>query len=262
MSYKLIHVNSVEELTKLNDESVDLVVTSPPYDNLRTYDGTEWNFDVFKTIARELVRVLKSGGVIVWIVNDSVVKGSETLTSFKQAIYFKEELGMNVHDTMIWEKESAGLPDSSRYFNVFEYMFIFSKGKPKSVNLIKDRRNLYAGSRIHGTTRTKSGETKQKSNHTEIPYYGTRFNVWKQVTAKCEETHNHPAPFPERLAVDHILSWSNEGDVVLDPFMGSGTTGVACKMTNREFIGIEVSKKYYDDAEDRIKCCFLQLTLF
>lgn len=254
--------NSEEVLKSIEDNSIDLIVTSPPYDNLREYSGSGWDFNMFKNIAKELVRVLKDGGVIVWIVNDATINGSESLSSFKQAIYFKEELGLNVHDTMIWEKDTCGLPDTIRYFNIFEYMFVFSKGKPKTFNPIKDRQNKYAGTFIHGTTREKDGTTKRKMNHTKIQQFGNRFNIWKQVTAKGEDTSNHPAPFPEQLAIDHIISWSNKGDVVLDPFMGSGTTGVACKITDRDFIGIELSKEYFDNAVERINKYKVQFSLF
>lgn len=240
----------LELMKELPDESIDLVVTSPPYDDLRIYKG--YTFD-FKSIANELYRIVKQGGVIVWIVSDATINGSETGTSFKQALYFKK-IGFNIHDTMIWEKDTFAFPDKTRYRNVFEYMFIFSKGIPKTINKICDRKNKYFGATIHGTSRGKDGITFRKSNDkkTNVKEYGERFNIWKNPTEK-HNVYNHPAVFPETLVNDHVISWSNENDVVLDPFMGSGTTGVVCKKNNRKFIGFEISKEYCINALKRIK---------
>ena len=242
----------VAQMMKIPDSSIDLTVTSPPYDNLRTYNGFSWDFE---GTADQLYRITKPGGVIVWIVNDATIKGSETGTSFRQALHFKS-IGFNLHDTMIWNKRNLTFPNPLRYHNGFEYMFIFSKGKPKTVNLIEDRVNKCAGITIHGTCRQANGETIQKSGAGKrcVKHVGARFNVWDipPVQSSTERT-GHPAQFPERLAADHILSWSNEGDVVLDPFMGSGTTGVAAKHTGRNFIGIELSEEYFEIAKKRIE---------
>lgn len=240
-------------LKDIQDNSVDLTVTSPPYDNLRTYNGFSWDFE---STARELYRVTKEGGVVVWIVADATIKGSETGTSFKQALFFKE-CGFNLHDTMIWEKPTFTATGSLavRYAPVFEYMFVFSKGKPKSFNPIKDKMNKTYGSKNHGTVRQRDGSTKPISNiGRETAKYGQRHNVWlmSPCTSKQERT-GHPAQFPIQLAKDHIISWSSEGDIVLDPFMGSGTTGVACVETNRRFIGIELDEQYFEMANGRIK---------
>ena len=241
--------DSAELLKLLPSESVDLVVTSPPYDNLRDYNG--YVFD-FENIAKELFRVIKTGGVVVWIVNDACIDGSESLTSFKQALFFKE-IGFNVHDTMIWLKDTFALPDRSRYGQVFEYMFVFSKGKPKSVNKICDRRNKWYGSQIHGTTRLSDGTTIRKSNDkaSSVNEFGERFNVWN-IPSEKNNTSGHPAVFPLQLAIDHIKSWSNEGDTVLDPFCGSGTTAIASYKLGRQFIGFEISKEYWKIANDRL----------
>ena len=238
-------------LKELDAESIDLTVTSPPYDNLRTYKG--FTFD-FETIARELYRVTKQGGVVVWVVGDATIKGSETLTSFKQAIYFKE-IGFNLHDTMIWNKGTFTAVGSLviRYAPVFEYMFILSKGYPKTFNPLKDRPNKTAGDVHHGKARQTDGSMKPLANvGKEIPEYGQRFNIW-DVRGETQNRTPHPATFPEALARDHILSWSNEGDLVLDPFAGSGTTGKMALLNNRNFIGMEISAEYLEIARRRVE---------
>jgi len=249
----LYNDDCLKVLPTLPNNSIDLIITSPPYDNIRDYNNSSsWNFDTFKNIANKLQKVLKDSGIIVWIVNDATINGSETGTSFKQALYFKE-IGLNIHDTMIWEKETSPFQHNNRYINVFEYMFILSKGKPKTTNLIKDRKNKYGGTKIHGTQREKDGNVKPLSrNGLKINEYGNRLNVWKINSEKANKT-NHPAVFPLQLVLDHIKTWSNENDTVLDCFMGSGTTGIACKNLNRKFIGIEIDKSYFDIAKQRIE---------
>ncbi len=254
-SEKIICGDSFEVLKTLESGSVDCVITSPPYDGLRDYNGFTFNFE---GIARQLVRVLKDGGVIVWIVNDQCQNGSESGTSFRQALFFKE-IGLNLHDTMIWEKDSFSFPEDRRYRSVFEYMFVFSKGTPKTANLIADRKNKYAGSRVHGTSRGVDGETFRKSNDNKnnVLDFGVRFNVW-HLSGEKDNKYGHPAPFPSKIAQDHILSWSNEGDLILDPFVGSGTTVVNAKYLNRRSIGIDISPDYCAIAERRL----LQAKLF
>jgi site-specific DNA-methyltransferase (adenine-specific) len=246
-----IYLGDCLELMKdIPDNSIDLTVTSPPYDNLRTYNGYSWDFE---NIAKELFRITKQGGIVVWIVGDATIKGSETGTSFRQALYFKE-CGFNLHDTMIWQKCSP-FQHKNRYIQAFEYMFVFSKGFRKSANLICDRKNKYAGFVVGGGGMTSNGKKFKSSGRKtgrKVKEYGVRFNIWNITPARTNNT-NHPAVFPEQLALDHIISWSNEGDVVLDPFMGSGTTGVACKNLNRNFIGIEISEEYFELAKKRIE---------
>lgn len=194
------------------------------------------------------------GGVLIWIVADSVVKGSETLTSFRQAIRFNE-IGFNVNDTMIWRKDSFSFPENIRYPQAFEYMFVFSKGKPKTVHLLRDRKNKWAGSKIHGTYRQKDGTTTPRGERWTdsggIKEYGFRHNVWDVHVEHTHET-NHPAVFPKQLASDHIKTWSDEGDVVLDPFMGSGTTALSAIENKRHYIGFEIAQEYVDIANKRI----------
>jgi len=232
---------------------IDLTVTSPPYDNMRTYNGTlDWGEHVWKPVFQELFRVTKKGGVVVWVVGDATIKGSETGTSFKQALWAME-CGFNLHDTMIWNKGSFTAVGAlkSRYAQTFEYMFILTKGKLKTFNPIKDRKNKVAG-KIGGRLRLKDGGMRQMSTHgKQRSEYGQRFAIWDQSPCGGNKT-GHPAPFPLQIAIDHIISWSNEGDAVLDPFMGSGTTGVACKNLGRDFIGIELDEKYFEIAEARI----------
>jgi site-specific DNA-methyltransferase (adenine-specific) len=211
---------------------VDVVVTSPPYDNLRTYGGVQWNFDIFKNIADRLYGGIKDCGVIVWVVGDSTVNGRESMNSFKQSLYIIS-LGLLLHDTMIYEKVCSPFTWKNRYTNLFEYMFIFSKGKPCTTNLIADKKNVTAGQKISVYTRDTEGNLKM-CNEMKVgrvkKEYGVRGNIWRYAVGYMQSTKNkiafeHPAIFPEKLAEDHIISWSNVGDVVLDPFMGSGTTG-------------------------------------
>ena len=248
----LILGNCLEAMRDIPDGSVDLTVTSPPYDNLRSYNGNneQWGEHVWKAVLEALHRVTKEGGVVVWVVGDATVKGSETGTSFKQALWAME-CGFNLHDTMIYQKPAVTFPDANRYYQVFEYMFIFSKGKP-GFNALKDRRNKSAGDVVHGTNRRKDGGVKQPSCKGQIiPEYVVGFNVW-EIPNPGKAGNIHPAPFPLQLATDHIKSWSNEGDTVLDPFMGSGTTGVAAKNLGRNFIGIEMDADYFKIAKERI----------
>lgn len=237
---------------------VDLTVTSPPYDNLRTYNGNndQWGENVWKGVIQELHRVTSKGGVVVWVVGDATIKGSETGTSFKQALWAME-CGFNLHDTMIWRKSNFANPSSTRYHQTFEYMFVWSKGSPKSFNGIRDRKNKYAGQigSYGSNTVTQPDGSKVARDQKVNTDFGMRHNVWDVATAGQtgeSKKFSHPAMFPEALAQDHIISWSNEGDTVLDPFMGSGTTGVAAKNLGRNFIGIELDETYLNIAKERI----------
>lgn len=244
-------------MDKLIEEGIkiDLTVTSPPYDNLRTYNGNNdlWNENVWNGIIERLYKITNNGGVVVWVVGDATIKGSETGTSFKQALYFKE-VGFNLHDTMIYQKVGVAYPDFTRYYQQFEYMFVFSKGKPKTFNQICDRKNKSAGGKPCGTERQKDGSTKESWNRRSgalIKKYGARYNIWQMSNVKYRD--KHPAIFPEKLANDHIISWSNENDTVFDPMMGSGTTGKMAKLNNRRFIGIELDENYFNIAKKRIE---------
>jgi site-specific DNA-methyltransferase (adenine-specific) len=253
MDIKLLHGDCLELMKDIPDKSIDLTVTSPPYDNLRSYGGFEWDFE---NTAKELLRVTKDGGLVVWVVGDSYdKKGSETLTSFKQALFFKE-IGFNVHDTMIYQKNSYPFPPSNRYYQQFEYMFVLSKGKPKTSNLLRQETKWRKSTDEVSTTRQKDGTTKEMK-YEKGKKDRVRDNVWLlntgyMRTTKDKFAYEHPAMFPEQLAQDHILTWSNEGDTVLDCFMGSGTTGKMAVLNGRNFIGIELDDKYFEIAKRRI----------
>jgi len=244
-------------MKEIPDGAVDLTVTSPPYDNLRNYNGNNslWGEHVWKSVLSELYRVTKKGGVVVWVVGDATIKGSETGTSFKQAIYAMS-CGFNLHDTMIYKKTGGGARGSNLcYWQNFEYMFVFSKGRPKSINLIHDKNNVTAGKRNSGVNgRGKNGEQRFKEV-TKTAAVGRRENVWVIPAGNntTDDKTDHPAVFPESLAKDHIISWSNTGDLILDPFMGSGTTGKMAKINGRDFIGIEMDEGYFNIAKKRIE---------
>lgn len=265
---EIYNMDCVDGMKMINDNSIDLVITSPPYDNLREYDGIgeSWNFEKFKNVANEISRILKKGAIAVWNVQDQSVNGSESLTSFKQAIYFKEVAGLNLYDTMIWEKPPRGACGSNRgYWQSFEYMFVFCKGEPKTINLIKDRKNKESREGDVGTKRQKNGYLK-KVSRAGYSEYGRRTNVWTYGIGKNIGTKDdvswHPATFPEMLAVDHIRSWTNEGDLVLDPFIGSGTTAIACNELKRNYIGFEMNESYFKKAKTRITERNSQISLF
>lgn len=254
---EIICGDNVEVMRQMPSESIDLVVTSPPYDDLRTYGGHSWDF---YGVAWNLKRLLKPGGVIVWNVNDETKDGSESGSSMRQALHFKE-LGLNLHDTMIYQKRGFSFPDSTRYHQVWEFMFVFTKGPAKTFNAICDRKNETAGKPLGGDyKRSKDGKSvvrpgsEDRGDRREL---GQRFNVW-QMSAGCGQSSEdaaafeHPAIFPEALARDHILSWSNEGDLVLDPFSGSGTTAKMAKHNGRRFIGIEINEAYCEIAKKRL----------
>jgi site-specific DNA-methyltransferase (adenine-specific) len=258
-----IHSDFVSQAQIIPDNSIDLTVTSPPYDDIRNYNkqvktkkGDKFSFD-FDGIVNQLYRVTKDGGVVVWVVNDQVKNGGETGNSFRQALRFIEK-GFTLYDTMIYMKNGAPFPEKTRYSQVFEYMFVFSKGSPKTVNILKDKKNKWAGHTNFGkrVMRTKDGELKEMPKF-EISEYGNRYNVWTYSTGKNYSTKDdfafeHPAIFPEELAEDHILSWSNEGDIVLDPMVGSGTTSKMAKLNNRNFIGFDINQEYISIANRRV----------
>jgi len=232
------------------DNFVDLTVTSPPYDNLRTYKG--FVFD-YKNMLKELYRITKSGGVVVWVVGDATINGSETGTSFKQALYAKEEVGFNLHDTMIYHKINPIPIKQNRYYPCFEYMFILSKGKPKTFNPIM-RKSLSAGTKVRARQRSGiDSYIKNPTGKNPTKEYSIEYNLWSYKVGSVGQTsmdkiaYKHPAQFPEKLAEDHIISWSNEGDIVLDPMCGSGTTCKMAWLNKRNFIGIDISEEYINN---------------
>lgn len=248
---KIYNIDCLDGLKELPDQCIDLTVTSPPYDNLRKYKG--YSFD-FENIAKELYRVTKQGGVVVWVVGDATIKGSETGTSFKQALYFKD-CGFNLHDTMIYEKINPIPQNHNRYEQCFEYMFILSKGKPKTFNPIKEPTKNAGKTFNWGDRKTVMDENQCRRDRTTENITVKDSKIKKNIFSYSigGGKTGHPAVFPEKLAEDHIISWSNEGDIVLDPFMGSGTTAKMALKNNRNFIGFEITKEYCDIAEERIK---------
>jgi site-specific DNA-methyltransferase (adenine-specific) len=253
---KIYNENCLDTMARMEDNFIDLTVTSPPYDNLRTYNGYEFDFE---SIAKELYRVTKKGGVVVWVVGDKTHKGCESLTSFKQALYFKE-IGFDV-DTNIYQKQNYKPVNAKRYDNVFEYIFILSKGKPKTFNPImveKARVKKESGKyrQKDGTFKESIREANKLKKHTNIFSYSIGGHIADKIAFK------HPAIFPEQLANDHIISWSNENDLVYDCFMGSGTTAKMAKINNRNYIGSEISKEYYEEAMKRIEQHKAQLIMF
>ena len=241
--------SNLETMARMPDCFVDLTVTSPPYDNLRTYNGYSFEFE---KVAKELYRVTKEGGVVVWIVGDATIKGSETGTSFRQALFLKD-CGFNLHDTMIWSKPNAMPTQSTRYQQGFEFMFVFTKGKLKTFNPIKTE------SKCKGVKVKKHRAKTDGHNYNEEGYYTVSAekmidNVWSIVNVKNKTKHK--AIFPEQLANDHIISWSNENDLIYDPFMGSGTTAKMAKINKRNWIGSEISKEYCDIINTRVSALF------
>lgn len=259
-----IKVNSVynedclQTMKRMRSNYVDLVVTSPPYDDLRDYKNTEANNFPFEEIANELLRVLKTGGVIVWVVGDRIKDGSKSLTSFKHAIYF-QSIGFTIHDTMIYKKNYFKNVNPNRYYQTHEHMFIISKGKPKTYNLLRDRKNKSAGQKNHGTQRMKDGSITRKSNEGKvIGELGLRGNVWEYTSGLNHSTKDkfafeHPAIMPELLAEDHILTWSNKKNIVYDPFAGSGTVGKIAKLEGRRYILSELAKEYIPIIKKRLQ---------
>lgn len=260
---RIINGNCVDVMQYFPDNSIDLVVTSPPYDNLREYKGYSFPF---QQIVEQLYRVIKEHGIVVWVVSDATIDGSETCTSFKQALAFVNQ-GFNLHDTMIFQKTNP-VPQiyRKRYTNVFEYMFVFSKGAVLTHNAIKIP-CLHAGLELNGTTYKNYSKGEQTRTKLAKPVKSDKLkgNIWEYVVGKKavdQEAKKHPAPFPFELAADHIKSWTNEGDVVLDPMCGSGTTCVAAYELKRKYIGIDISPEYCELSNGRMKIHKQNTSLF
>lgn len=241
----------IEIMKDFPSENIDLTVTSPPYDKLRDYDG--YTFD-FESLANELHRLTRKGGIVVWVVGDQVKNHNESGTSFRQALYF-QSIGFNLFDTMIFAKKPR--PNNTiGYYQSFEYMFVFSKDVPKTINVIMDRPNRDTRGKQKATQRQRDGALKPNT-YKGHGKFGRRTNIWEYAIgygsiSKDKIAYKHPAIFPEKLAEDHILSWSNEGDLVFDPMMGSGTTGKMALKHHRKFIGIDISAEYVNVARQRL----------
>jgi site-specific DNA-methyltransferase (adenine-specific) len=256
---KILCGNCIEIMEKIPNSTIDLVVTSPPYDNLRNYNGYQFPFE---KIADELFRIMKKGSVVVWVVGDKIIKGNRTLTSFKQALYF-QSLGFNVHDTMIYKKKNTPFMRSNAYTNCYEFMFVFSKGSPKTFHPLKTKtiRNgiekLPFNKKADGINKKEWGELKKEKTLT---------NIWEYAVGLGGSTNDriafeHTAIFPEKLAEDHILSWTDENDIVLDPMCGSGTTCKMAKINDRKYIGMDISEVYCKISNDRLKMTNKQMKI-
>lgn len=263
---KTFNENCLDTMSRMPDNFINLTITSPPYDEIRNYNKNIKGFSdefngysfPFESIAKELYRVTKKGGILVWVVNDAMVKGSESLNSFRQALYFKD-IGFNVHDTMIYRKLNPVPNAGSRYQQMFEYMFVFSKGKPNTTNIsLRPRSNKCNDKR---TYRRKKFSRNQDGEFNENDYFVKEmvpdYNIWDFYVGSGNTTSDsiafqHPAIFPEELVKRHIESWSNEGELIYDPFMGSGTTAKMCILNNRNYIGSELSEEYCKIQEIRL----------
>lgn len=247
-------------MNTLPEEYIDLTVTSPPYDNLRNYKG--FDFDV-EGVAKGLYRVTKKGGIVVWVVGDKIIKGNKTLTSFKHALTF-QSIGFNVHDVMIYKKKNTPFMRSNAYTNCFEFMFIFAKGSPKTFNPITET-TVRQG--IEGLVHNKGADGINKKKLGELKPFKTKTNIWEYAvgfggTTSDKIAFNHPAVFPEKLAQDHILSWSNPGDLIFDPMCGSGTTCKMAYLNQRHYLGCDISEEYISVAKKRIEMYKMDLELF
>ena len=265
MINQIICGKAEEILKQIPENRIDLTVTSPPYSKIRDYKG--FSFD-FETIAKELYRITKMGGIVCWVVNDQYENGGRNLESFKQALFLKETCGFLVHDVMIYEKGGLSYPSKNRYHQSYEFILVLSKGKIKTFNPIKDLPNKNAGKPAHWgkiNYRQKDGSMMKIKKNYVTPEFGVRRNVWKYKTGKGNHTQdqiafNHPALMPEFLAKDIILSFSKKNDIILDPFSGAGTTCKMAKLTERNFIGVEISEEYCKIAEQRLILCSETLT--
>ena len=234
--------DNCEVMRQWPDECIDLVVTSPPYDDLREYGKHEWDF---YGVAWNLKRILKPGGVIVWVVMDATKEGSETGTSMRQALHF-QEIGLNLHDTMVYQTSKPPMNDR-RYQAAWEYMFVLSKGTPKTWNPLKVP-TKHAGESVNGTYWNADGTMKGRHGKNPVAEKSVRENVWRMVDRPGV---GHPAVFPLALARDHVETWSNPGELVMDCFAGSGTTLKAAKELGRQYVGIEVNPDYVKICEER-----------
>jgi DNA modification methylase len=241
---------AVSFMSQMEEDTIDLTVTSPPYDDLRNYKGYEFDLE---NIVKGLYRVTKNGGIVVWVVGDKYVKGNRNLTSFRQALLFQNE-GFNVHDVMIYKKKNTPFMRSNAYTNCFEFMFIFSKGKSKTYNPIMEPTVRQGFEKMPANKKADGINNKVLSKLNE---FKVRNNIWEYAvglggTTSDREAFKHPAVFPEKLAEDHILSWSNVGDLVFDPMCGSGTTLKMAKKNKRNFLGCDISNDYVEIARNRL----------
>ena len=250
MKNRIYIADCVDFMQRLDDDSIPLTITSPPYDNLRDYNGYHFNF---KGVAAGLYRITALGGVVVWVVGDKINSG-RTLTSFRQALHF-QEIGFSIHDVMIYKKLNTPFMRSNAYTNCYEYMFILSKGSPAVFNPLKVKTQRHG---IEMLVANKRPDGINKKVPSMLNKEKTKTNIWEYAvglggTTRDRDAFQHPAMFPEQLALDHILTWSNDNDLVFDPMCGSGTTLKMAKKAGRDYLGVDISREYVELARERLK---------
>ena len=259
MINQIYNEDCLETMGRMEDGLCDLILTSPPYDNLRRYGQERTNhkrlkggmsFD-FESIAKEMTRVLKPGGVIMWNVQDQTINMSRTGSSMRQALYFMDECGLNFWDHLIWYKTGTPFPSPHRYRSVWENMFIFSKGKPNTFNPILKRNKTAGQVRNSRKFRDHKGDFVEGFQGTPIREFGNEDNVWyiangANKSYKNKLSVNHPAVMTDEIARRHILTWTNENDIIYDPFLGASTTTRVARDNNRQWIGSEIHTPYYE----------------
>lgn len=241
----LYNGDCLEFMRTLPDNSVDLVVTSPPYFNARDYShyaDVNAYMSIMKDICLELLRVINESRMLVINISPVIVpRESRAKQSYRIPLpyYFVpmlESIGFEFLEDIIWKKPDGAAPNRNGGFFrhrkplaykpniVTEYILVFKKPSAKLLDKFIRNDSLVAD----GYERT---------------------NVWE---FNPDTSSKHPAPYPLDLPMKCIRYYSYENDVVLDPFMGSGTTGVACVNTNRKFIGCELDESYFNIAVNRI----------
>ncbi len=248
----LFTADCVDFMKSMPRGCVDLTITSPPYDSLRDYKGYQFNFH---EIANGLYRITAEGGIVVWIVGDRI-NGGRSLTSFRQGLYF-QKIGFSMHDTMIYQKKNTPFMRSNAYTNAFEFMFVLSKGSPKTFNPLKEKTVRHGFEMV---VYNKGSDAVNRKNLKELKKEKTKTNIWSYAVGMGGTTSDriafqHPAVFPEKLAEDHILSWTNEGELVFDPMCGSGTSCKMALLNRREYIGVDISEDYIQLAKQRLRSC-------
>ena len=255
------HINSIicgdsaEVLKNFPDNSIDMVVTSPPYDGLRDYNG--FSLDLHK-IGKEIYRVLKDGGIAVMVIQDATKDFAKSLTSFRTIVDWCDNVGFRLFETVIYHKNGTeGAWWKQRFRVDHEYMPIFMKGKkPQYFN--KEPLKIpskHGGKVMSGSGNRRTDGTLSETVRRPINTMKCRGTVWDYLMAgdKNPLKRKHPAVFPDKIPYDCIQCFCPEGGLVLDPFIGCGSTAVMAKVLGRNYIGIDISREYCDLAEERIE---------
>ncbi len=251
---KIILSDCRDGMAALSNECIPFTLTSPPYDGLRTYDGlADWNF---MDVAKELYRITMQGGVVVWVVQEQIIDGSESGETSRQRLAFAN-IGFRLHHTMVMGKLGGIQFSSNRYGRPLEYAFILSKGPPRYFNPLRDRPNKEAGRVKVFLNRNRDGSFAPVKR-TQVHPYGLRGSIWfyptgKNNSAKEDYAFEHPALMPEQMAEDDILSWTKVGDLVFNPFAGAGTALKMALLNHRSYLGFEINPKYVEIARRRLR---------